>query len=67
MRSHAYGVVVGRLRYVFREAQESAIDGVRLMMNQGIVGESSTEPVVSLHVEAFGERRLEDLIRNSAQ
>jgi phosphomannomutase len=54
---------------VFREAQESAIDGARLMMNQGIVlhRESSTEPVVSLHVEAFGERRLEDLIRNSAQ
>jgi hypothetical protein len=41
---------VGR---VFREPQESAIDGVRLKMNKGILlaGESSTGPMVSLHVE----------------
>jgi phosphomannomutase len=40
------------------------VDGARLVMNDGIVlaRASSTEPVVSLRVEAFSEREFDGLL-----
>jgi phosphomannomutase / phosphoglucomutase len=59
-----YDTVLARLREAFRDAEESSVDGARLVMEDGIVlaRASSTEPVVSLRVEAFSERELEDLL-----
>ncbi len=59
-----YDTVLARLREAFREAEESSVDGARLEMPEGIIlaRASSTEPVVSLRVEAFSERGLEDLL-----
>ena len=59
-----YGEVVDRLRQAFAGADELAIDGARLVMNDGIVlaRESSTEPVVSLRVEAFSEAGYQNLV-----
>jgi phosphomannomutase / phosphoglucomutase len=59
-----YDTVLARLREAFREAEESSVDGARLELQEGIIlaRASSTEPVVSLRVEAFSEHGLEDLL-----
>ena len=59
-----YGVVLGRLRGEFREAQELVLDGARLRVEEGIVlvRESSTEPIVSLRLEAFQRESFERLM-----
>jgi phosphomannomutase len=59
-----YAAVISRLRQVFREADELTIDGAKLVMKEGIVlaRESSTEPVVSLRVEAFSRRDYEEIV-----
>lgn len=59
-----YGAVVDRLRAAFPGAGESAIDSARRTMEDGIVlaRESSTEPMVSLKLEAFDARRYDALV-----
>jgi phosphomannomutase len=59
-----YGVVLQRLRGEFPEAEELALDGARLRLDEGIVlvRESSTEPIVSLRLEAFRRESFEKLM-----
>ncbi len=59
-----YSVVVERLRAAFPGAEELNLDGARLTLPDGILlaRESSTEPVVSLRVEAFNQRGYENLV-----
>jgi phosphomannomutase len=59
-----YRTALGRLRREFGETDEMVFDGARLVLGNGIllVRESSTEPVVSLRMEAFSERGLAELV-----
>jgi phosphomannomutase len=59
-----YSVVVERLRAAFPGAEELALDGARLTLADGILlaRESSTEPMVSLRVDAFNQRGYEKLV-----
>ena len=59
-----YGAVIGRLRAAFPGADELSIDGVRLNLEDRIVlaRESSTEPVVSLRIEASDDGGCRDTV-----
>lgn len=61
-----YSTVIARLRLAFPGAEESDIDGARLVLDEGIVlaRESSTESVVSLRVEGFSSRGYKKLVRH---
>ncbi len=52
-----FPIVRERLRAAFSNAQESSIDGMRLLLQDGVVlvRESSTEPVISMRLEGFSE------------
>jgi phosphomannomutase len=52
-----------RLRATFPGAEQSDIDSVRFMLDEGVVlaRESSTEPVVSLRIEGFSPEGFEKL------
>lgn len=61
-----FGPVCDLLRAAFPRAEESNVDGVRLMLEEGVVlvRESSTEAVISLRIEGFtrdGYERLTEL------
>ena len=65
-----FGIVRERLLAAFPGADESVLDGSRLMMEEGVVlaRESSTEPVISLRVEGFSEAgfaKLADVVLRS--
>jgi phosphomannomutase/phosphoglucomutase len=65
-----YGAVMDRLHAAFPGAEESSVDGARLVLSDGIVlaRESSTEAVVSLRIEGFnsaGYARLVDVCLGS--
>jgi phosphomannomutase/phosphoglucomutase len=61
-----FTMVRDRLRTAFRGADESAIDGSRLVLEEGVVlaRESSTEAVVSLRIEGFTPSGYDNLVRN---
>ena len=62
-----FAAVRDRLRAAFPGAEESDIDGVRLMLDEGVIlaRESSTEPVVSLRIEGFSQHVYEALTSRS--
>ncbi|HYA18416.1 MAG TPA: hypothetical protein VEF06_13175, partial [Bryobacteraceae bacterium] len=62
-----FPAVQERLRGAFRGAQESHIDGLRLLLEDGVVlaRESSTEPVVSLRIEGFSSEGYARLVSDS--
>ena len=59
-RTLAYEEVVKRLRGLFPAAKETTLDGLRLETPDGfiLVRESVTEPVLTMRLEGFSEKRL---------
>ncbi len=59
-----YDVVRDRLHAEFPDAEQSNIDGTRLMLKDGVIlaRESSTEAVVSLRIEGFSSRGYSELV-----
>ena len=59
-----FGTVRDRLRSTFPGAEESNIDGARLVLDEGVVlaRESSTEAVVSLRIEGFSSGGYQKLV-----
>jgi phosphomannomutase len=61
-----FATVRDRLRSAFPYAEESAIDGARLVLDDGVVlaRESSTERVVSLRIEGFSSESYGKLVNS---
>jgi phosphomannomutase len=60
----SYSAILDRLRLAFPDARESRVDGLRLMVQDGVIlaRESTTEPVVSLRIEGFSSAGYEKLV-----
>lgn len=58
----------GRLRAAFPDAETSQVDGLRLLMADGVVlaRESGTEPVLSLRIEGFTQESFEGIVERCA-
>ena len=59
-----YAAALGRLRAAFPRARTMEVDGLRLMMDDGVVliRESGTEPMLSLRIEGFDQPSFERLV-----